>query len=95
MLVALSIVNFDHSPLLLKPKPPLTNGSNFKYEAFWEENEKCRLVVANSWNEVVNQDSKWKPCVLNWRPAEETSPNGTRLLSRIQQRKYLSPRLGF
>lgn len=32
--IALPIVNSDHSPLLLKPKPPLTSGKQFRYEAF-------------------------------------------------------------
>lgn len=77
--IALPIINSDHSPLVLKPKPPLRSGKQFKYEAFWEENEQCREVVADGWNvnfvgtsEWDNIQSKLRNCqrkLSNWHHA--------------------------
>lgn len=47
---ALPVINSDHSPIVLKPKPPLTSGKSFKYEAIWEEHEECGGVVAEGWD---------------------------------------------
>lgn len=58
--VALPIINSDHSPILLKPKPPLTSGKQFKYEAFWEENVQCREVVAEGWNSSIGGQNHWE-----------------------------------
>lgn len=62
MAIALSIINSDYSPILLKPKPPLTSGKSFKYEAVWEENEDCREVVSHGWNTTFRHDfwNSWK-----------------------------------
>lgn len=32
--VAIPIINSNHSPIFLKPKPPLSSGRQFKYEAY-------------------------------------------------------------
>lgn len=52
----MQIVNSDHSPIVLKLKPRLTSGVNFKYEAYWEEHEECRDMVNASW-ESVSKDT--------------------------------------
>lgn len=48
--MALPIVNSDHSPIILKPKPPLTSGRSLKYVALCEDNENCKNVIAEGWN---------------------------------------------
>lgn len=55
--IALPIVNLDHSPIILKPKPPLTSGKAFSYKAFWEDHDDCRQVVANGWQ--GNMEDAW------------------------------------
>lgn len=57
--VALPIDNSDHSPILLKPKPPFTSGRQFKYEAYWEVNDLCREIVADGSHTNLRGETQW------------------------------------
>lgn len=37
--VALTILNSDHSPIVLHPNPPTRSPKFFRYERMWEEHE--------------------------------------------------------
>lgn len=58
---ALPIINSNHSPLILRPRPPNTSDTSFKYESFWEEHVDCKDVVKDAWSSN-NSIDPW----LNW-----------------------------
>lgn len=70
MATALPIISSGHSPILLKPKPPLTSGISFKYDALWEENEECREIVSNGWN-ITHLPDSWG----NWNAKVSSCTN--------------------
>lgn len=48
---ALPTIGSDHSPLLLTLQPDkVKRKRDFKFEAFWLENEECREVINEAWN---------------------------------------------
>lgn len=53
------IGNSDHAPIILKPVPPHRSGTNYKYEAFWEDSGECRDVVATAWSSNVEEGDSW------------------------------------
>lgn len=90
--LALPIVNSDHAPILLKPKPPLTSGRSFKFEAFWNDHEDCKGIVANGWvghhSEPWNQwDKRVEACkssLIKWqRSTFRNAAKDANLLSRV------------
>lgn len=79
MVLALPIVNSDHAPLVLKPKPNLQSGRSFKYDAFWEDHEDCRRRVQEGWSS--NHFDVWN----RW---SEKANNCKTELSRCHQRTF-------
>lgn len=101
LLRALRIVNSDHSPIIFKPKPPITSGRAFKYEAFWEDNDNYRTEVATGWNMSahvdpwMNWECRVKACtshVKQWH--QKTFRNAPKEINRLKASCHYRPELG-
>ncbi|KAJ1416156.1 hypothetical protein SESBI_17681 [Sesbania bispinosa] len=58
--LALPIVSSYHFPIIFWPKPQLSSGQTFKYEAFWNEHEDCEQVVRDGWQGSTQEEDPWK-----------------------------------
>lgn len=64
--LALPIVNSNHSPIILRPKPPLTSGKSLRYESFWDDHEDCKKIVAEGWDGILEDPwGHWNRRVTN------------------------------
>lgn len=57
--IVLPIISSDHSPIIFIPSPKGRSGRQFKYEAYWEENEECRATVQEGWNCSNTIEDPW------------------------------------
>ncbi|KAJ1405731.1 hypothetical protein SESBI_25644 [Sesbania bispinosa] len=55
--MALPPTSFDHSPIVLWYEPKSSHPTQFKYEAFWEENEGCQDTIKEGWVANTSDDS--------------------------------------
>ncbi|RYQ98832.1 hypothetical protein Ahy_B07g086652 [Arachis hypogaea] len=53
-------ISSDHCPILLQLKPKGRSSKQFKYEAYWEDNEECKEIIKKGWNNNENQQGKSK-----------------------------------
>ncbi|KAJ1433557.1 Endonuclease/exonuclease/phosphatase superfamily [Sesbania bispinosa] len=59
MVVALPPISSDHSPIVFWPKPKMSSGSSFKYEAFWEDHEDCEYIIKKGWQRKSGEEDDW------------------------------------
>ncbi|KAJ1389468.1 Ribonuclease H domain [Sesbania bispinosa] len=86
---ALAIPSFtsDHSPVILFCHPKDSRDDDFKFEAYWTDNQECKKVIDGAWSSGIDAENHWdlilkktkayKNRLLSWshktfkKPAEE------------------------
>ncbi|KAJ1393527.1 hypothetical protein SESBI_34890 [Sesbania bispinosa] len=76
-------ISSDHSPILLDVKPEASSGSSFKYEAYWDDHEECKDVVAQGWQ---HEESDQR----GWDRINTSTNNCTRALNRWHHKTFLN-----
>lgn len=57
--ISLPSIGSDHSPIILRCKTNLKTGTDFKYEAYWEDHQDCNKVIEEGWNSASGEESPW------------------------------------
>lgn len=55
---AFPCVSSDHSPVVLHPSPRVNSGRSFKFEALWEEDKDCALIINEGWSLEPNAEQR-------------------------------------
>lgn len=48
--IALPIINSDHSPTHIQVHPIVRTPRDFKYVAYWEEDDECKDIILEGWD---------------------------------------------
>lgn len=60
MAIALPIISSYHSPIILIPCPKGRSGTQFKFEAYWEEHEECKATIQEGWKSGEQNMDPWE-----------------------------------